>query len=121
MKIWPASRAALLAAAVSFIAPVGAQQAATPPIPLEQSQPAGPATELGPIEGWIKVRYSVLADGTTTNVHVIDVVPPRFSTKETIAAVNHWKFTPAMEGGRAIDWHNNESAVINVGAPKGCR
>jgi len=54
----------------------------------------------------------VLADGTTTNVHVIDVVPPRFSTKETIAAVNHWKFTPAMEGGRAIDWHNNEWAVV---------
>jgi outer membrane biosynthesis protein TonB len=64
------------------------------------------------MEGWVTVRYSVLADGSTANVRAIDVVPPQLSASEALAAVEQWRFEPASLGGAAIDWYNNESSVL---------
>jgi hypothetical protein len=64
------------------------------------------------MEGWVTVRYSVLADGSTANVRAIDVVPPQLSASEALAAVEQWRFVPASLGGGAIDWYNNESVVL---------
>ena len=89
-----------------------AQQGLVAPQPANQAQPPLPTNTAGrPTEGWAVVRYSVLADGTTSNVRVVDIVPPRATTQGTMTAVAGWTFTPGTEDGEAIDWHNNESVI----------
>jgi len=100
------------ALALGLVDTVSAQDV-TPPRLLERVDAEGPKNAFGmPIEGWVRVRYSVLADGSTANVRVIDVMPPKMSTKSAVNAVEKWKFAPAAVGGEAIDWHNNESSIV---------
>jgi TonB family protein len=104
--------AALLAAAFVAAPPVNAQQT-TPPVPLEQPQPEPPTNQFGlPLEGWVKVRYTVLANGTVSDVRVVDVMPPKLPTKAAVSAVQKWSFTPANAGGEPVDWFNNEALVV---------
>lgn len=84
--------------------------AQTGPVPVQQPIPDSPKTPFGTsMEGWVKVRYSVLANGTTANVRVVDVMPPRLDTKPTVSAVQNWTFQPAGEQG---EWHNEESTIV---------
>ena len=47
-----------------------------PPMPQDQAAPEAPTNRFGmPQEGWIIARYTVLADGTTTDVRLIDNMP----------------------------------------------
>ncbi|MGD2167947.1 MAG: energy transducer TonB, partial [Gammaproteobacteria bacterium] len=84
-----------------------------PPRPLWQMQPDAP-TNRGdvPLEGWVVLRYSVLSDGSTDNIVVIDRQPPMIPYRRAVAAVERWRFRPATADGAAIDWHNNEAAVV---------
>ena len=72
-----------------------------------------------PVEGWAVVRYSVLADGTADNIHVVDIAPPSADPDAVIEAVEDWSFAPATAGGEAIDWHNNEATVLFAGVGAG--
>ena len=57
-----------LAAAAFGAGAVASEQEVSPPVPIELGQPEIPTNQFGwPIEGWAKVRYSVLADGTTAD------------------------------------------------------
>lgn len=99
----------LVAASLSEI--VVAQDGA--PRPTAQPAPPQPTNKAGKsIEGWSVVRYSVLADGTTANIRVIDTVPPGIDTGPTVDAVKRWRFTPGTADGKAADWHNTESVVV---------
>jgi len=108
-----AASAALAAlAAVGGVAPAAAQDV-SPPQLLERVEPEPPRGSFGPpLEGWVKVRYSVLADGTIADPRVEDVMPPRLDTRAAISAVRQWKFSPATAGGEPIDWHNNVSTLV---------
>ena len=89
------------------------QQVFTAPLPETQSQPAQPSNARGiPVEGWAIVRYSVLKNGTTSNVRVVSIAPPAADPTSTIEAVQQWVFTPAMNDGETVDSYNNESVVI---------
>jgi len=81
----------------------------TPPVPVTQE--LLDLTKVGSsdpgFEGWVMVRFSVLADGTTADVRVVDSMPPRLSTGDAVAVVKGWKFTPAVSDGKPVDWHNN--------------
>jgi hypothetical protein len=63
-------------------------------------------------EGWLKLRFSVLADGTTTDVRVVDAMPPGRDALNVLAAVPSWTFEPATAQGLPIDWHNNSAIVV---------
>jgi hypothetical protein len=67
-------------------------------------------------EGWVKMRYSVLADGRTANVRVVDALPSRLDPTDAIRAVETWMFEPASDGREPIAWHNN-LAVISFSRP----
>lgn len=54
------------------------------------------------IEGNVDVEFDVTETGATTNVRVLEAVPPRIFEKETINAVKRWKFTPVMRDGRPV-------------------
>src|SRR5690606_12014583 len=87
-----AASAALAAlAAGGGAAPAGAQDA-SPPQLLGRVEPEPPrGSFVPPLEGWVKVRYSVLADGTIADPRVEDVMPPRLDTRAAISAVRQWK------------------------------
>lgn len=107
-----AGRGWLAAIALAIAGAAGANDVSAP-VPLEQAQPDIPTNQFGwPLEGWVKVRYSVLSDGTTTDVRVVEAMPATLPTKSTVAAVQRWKFEPAKAGGEPIEWHNNEAVVV---------
>jgi hypothetical protein len=84
-----------------------------PPQPLQETQPEAPRNRADvPLEGWVVLRYSVLADGSTDNIVVIDRQPPLIPRQRAVAAVEEWAYEPATVDGSAIDWHNNEAVVV---------
>jgi TonB family protein len=93
--------------------PATAQAQAVPPRPLEHAQPVPPQSRSGmPVEGWVVLRYTVLADGRTADIRVVDRMPPQLSEREAVSAVEDWTFEPATNDGTAIEWHNNESVIV---------
>jgi tetratricopeptide (TPR) repeat protein len=82
------------------------------PRPISQAQPPQATNGAGlSVGGWAVVRYSVLKDGTTANVRVVDAVPPSIDTASIRAAAAGWKFQPGTSDGQAIDWYNGETVV----------
>lgn len=63
-------------------------------------------------EGWVKLRYSVLADGTMSKLRIVDTMPPGLDASEAIAAAQAWTFEPATDDGIRIDWHNNLAIIV---------
>src|SRR5690606_31999170 len=75
--------------------------------------PETPTNSFGiPLEGYAKVRYTVLANGTVADARVVDVMPPQLNTRGVEAAVEAWRFEPAKLGDEPIDWFNNESVIV---------
>jgi hypothetical protein len=102
----------LLGSLAGLAQTAAAQGDMTAPQPAALAQPPQPTNGAGTsVDGWAIVRYSVLADGTTDNVHVIETVPPGIETGPTIESVGQWTFTPGTRDGEAIDWHNTESLI----------
>jgi TonB family protein len=90
-----------------------AQAQVVPPRALDQSQPSPPENRFGfPIEGWVVLRYTVLPDGKTADVRVVDRMPPTLVDRAAVSAVEAWTFEPATSDGTAVEWLNNESAVV---------
>lgn len=111
--VYAATAAVLAGSLVALADTAGAQSAATAPQPRSQPQPPLPINRSGaPVEGWAVVRYSVLKDGTTDEVRVIEAAPEGIDTRPTAQVVERWTFSPATENGEAVDWHNGEDVVV---------
>jgi TonB family protein len=106
--------AGTVAVGVAGFAPFsGAQAQVVPPRALEQSLPPPPENRFGfPIEGWVVLRYTVLPDGTTADVRVVDRMPPTLVDRAAVSAVEAWTFEPATSDGVAVESHNNESVIV---------
>ena len=101
------------AAAATLLPVAHARAQVVPPRPLEQAQPEAPQNRLDmPVEGWVVLRYTILPDGRTAEIRVVDRMPPQLSDREAVSAVEDWTFEPATDDGTAIEWHNNESVVV---------
>ena len=89
------------------------EDAIVPPEAVELFTPEVPSNAPGePVrEGWVKLRYSTMADGTTSDVRVIDALPFDLDTSGAVAAVRAWTFVPATADGVPIDWHNNIAVI----------
>lgn len=82
-------------------------------MPQDQAAPEAPTNRFGmPQEGWVVARYTVLADGTTDNVRVIDKMPASLSAGTVESAIESWRFTPATSDGTPIAWYNNAAAIL---------
>lgn len=55
------------------------------------------------IEGWVKLRFTVTADGRVDHVTVVESNPPRLFDRAAVDAVKHWQFKPKMVDGKAVD------------------
>jgi hypothetical protein len=92
--------------------PAQAQDEFAAPRPLTSPLPPQPTNARGvPVEGWVTIRYSVLANGTPSNVRAVNFMPPSIDPAPTIATVSQWTFSPGLRDGQPIDWHNTETVV----------
>ena len=53
-------------------------------------------------DGWVEIGYIVGADGTVSNVHVLNATPKRTFDSAAIKAVKNLRYQPVMQGGRSI-------------------
>jgi hypothetical protein len=82
-------------------------------MPQDQAAPEAPTNRFGmPLQGWVVARYAVLADGTTSDVRVIDKMPASLSAATVQKAIESWRFAPATSDGMPIAWYNNENAIL---------
>jgi hypothetical protein len=116
-----ARRGVAIQAFASIVDTVGAapwgdmprRTASTAPAPVDLATTGLPPSR----EGWVKLRYSVRADGRTAEVRAVDTMPPGLDPSAAVAAAETWTFEPATEGRAPIDWHNN-LAVVSFGRPE---
>ncbi len=54
------------------------------------------------VEGYVRVAYDVSADGSVTNVRVVDSDPPGVFDEAAVAAVRGWRFHPAISDGKPV-------------------
>jgi TonB family protein len=62
-------------------------------------------------EGWVRVRYTVKADGSTADV-VIEDSSERILEQAVLDAVRRWEFDPSILGGRPIDQPNTFTMLV---------
>ena len=54
------------------------------------------------VEGWVEIGYTVAADGSVSNVKVLNATPPKTFEASATKAVSHLKYQPVIQGGKAI-------------------
>jgi protein TonB len=54
------------------------------------------------VEGWVELAYTVGADGSVTNVKVLNAAPAKVFEASAAKAVSHLRYQPVVQGGKAI-------------------
>lgn len=73
---------------------------ATPIVRIEPKYPVQAARD--GINGWVKMRFSIMPDGSVDEVEVVDAQPKRVFDREAIRALKRWKYKPKIENGVAL-------------------
>ncbi len=73
----------------------------------------------GESEGWVKVGFTIDAEGATKDIVVLDQVGPPAMARAARLAVKRWVYKPAREGERAVEQYGNTVELVfrreNVG------
>ncbi len=72
-------------------------------IPISQIPPQYPREALlQGIEGWVKLRFTILPNGAVEGVEVLDSSPRRVFDRSATSAIQRWTFKPRIENGQAV-------------------
>lgn len=72
-------------------------------IPIVRIEPTYPRDALlRGQEGWVRVRFTILPDGSVANPSVVDSDPRRVFDREATRAILRWKFRPRIVDGVAV-------------------
>ncbi|HSG66268.1 MAG TPA: energy transducer TonB [Gammaproteobacteria bacterium] len=53
-------------------------------------------------EGWVRVEFTILADGSVTDPEVLESEPPRLFDRNALRAILRWKFKPRIVDGQPV-------------------
>lgn len=81
-----------------------ANQQASPAFRVDPTYPTDAARD--GIEGWVKLAYTVAANGSVTDIQVLDAQPKRMFDRAARRALGKWKYKPKMEDGKPISQGN---------------
>lgn len=73
---------------------------ATPIVRIEPKYPVQAARD--GLQGWVKMRFTILEDGSVGDVTVVDAEPKRVFDREAIRALKRWKYSPKVVDGKAV-------------------
>ncbi len=69
------------------------------------------AAILGGISGWVKLRFTVTAEGTTRDIQVVAAEPPRVFDQAALDAAAGFAYSPRIEGGLPVDRPDVETEI----------
>ena len=73
---------------------------ATPIVRIEPRYPVQAARD--GLQGWVKLRFSIMEDGSVDEVEVIEAEPRRVFDREAIRALRRWKYSPKVGDGKPL-------------------
>ncbi|MEE4244259.1 MAG: energy transducer TonB [Kangiellaceae bacterium] len=76
-------------------------------IPMVIIEPQYPRkAQMEGLEGYVKFRFTVKADGYAKDVTIVDAKPRRIFDRNARRAIYKWKFKPKVVDGKAVDQPN---------------
>ena len=73
---------------------------ATPIVRIEPKYPVQAARD--GLQGWVRLRFSIMEDGSVDEVEVIEAEPRRVFDREAIRALRRWKYSPKVVDGKPL-------------------
>lgn len=71
--------------------------------------PTWPAAAAG-VEGWVRLRFTLLPDGTVTDIEVKEAHPAGLFETSAVDALKQWTYEPVERDGKKI----SQRAEINI-------
>jgi TonB family protein len=65
-------------------------------------------------EGWVEIGYTVGADGSVSNIKILNATPPRTFEASATRAVSRLRYQPVIQGGKAISVSTQVRIVYRV-------
>ncbi|HTV84733.1 MAG TPA: energy transducer TonB [Dyella sp.] len=69
-------------------------------------------------EGWVDLQYTVNADGSVTNINIVNAEPRHVFDSAAIEAIRHAKFSPALRDGTAIASQQQKRIEFKLSNPQ---
>jgi protein TonB len=67
--------------------------------------------QLAGISGWVKLRFTVAADGTTKDIQIVRSEPPGVFDAAALEAAQRFVYSPRTEAGVPVDRPNVETEI----------
>ena len=61
-----------------------------------------PAAARRGVEGWVRLRFNVDAEGSVQNLAIVEAQPPNLFDRAALQAVRQWRFKPRRVNGQAV-------------------
>lgn len=91
------------------------QETGTFAVPVLHDPPKYPISALRRhIEGWVVVRFSVLEDGTTADIEVVDTNVEDLFEEAAIRAASAWTYRPATRDGKPTTQYNKSARLLFI-------
>jgi TonB family protein len=82
-------------------------------VPILHDKPKYPTNALRRgIEGWVIIGFTILPDGTTTDIEVVDKSMEKVFDQAAINAASAWTYKPATRDGKPITQHNKRARML---------